>query len=81
MERDSNVLSCVSCNLVLRIKIKLICGMRGAVTHSQDLRKTFYALQDEANVAAGNCSRVVEIVAKHFFNTNLEISDLPSASA
>ncbi|GFO41302.1 hypothetical protein PoB_006780700 [Plakobranchus ocellatus] len=43
------------------------------------VRQTYYALQGEANVAATNCSKVVEIVAKHMFDTDLK-EQLPSAT-
>ncbi|GFO13038.1 hypothetical protein PoB_003954300 [Plakobranchus ocellatus] len=36
------------------------------------VRQTNCALQGEANVAATNCSKVVEIVAKHMFDTDLQ---------
>ncbi|GFO10613.1 hypothetical protein PoB_003711800 [Plakobranchus ocellatus] len=47
--------------------------------YSDNMRQTCYALQGEANVAATNCSHVVEIFAKHLFNTEFQES-LPSAS-
>ena len=47
--------------------------------YSDNVRRTYYALQGEANVAATNCSKVVEIVSKHLFQTEFQES-LPSAS-
>ncbi|GFN87124.1 hypothetical protein PoB_001363000 [Plakobranchus ocellatus] len=48
---------------------------------SDNIRLTYMALQGEANVAASNCTKVVQIVSQHMFNTNLASSDLPSCSA
>ena len=47
--------------------------------YSNNVRQTYYALQGEANVAATNCSKVVEIVGKHMFNIEFQ-ENLPSAS-
>ncbi|GFS08823.1 hypothetical protein ElyMa_001283800, partial [Elysia marginata] len=47
--------------------------------YNDNVRQTYYALQGEANVAATNCSKVIEIVANHLFNTEFNES-LPSAS-
>ncbi|GFO35080.1 hypothetical protein PoB_006158500 [Plakobranchus ocellatus] len=48
---------------------------------SDNVRLTYMTLQGEANVAASNCTKVVQIVAKNMFNTNLTYSELPSCSA
>ena len=44
------------------------------------VRKTFYTLQGEANVAATKCSKVIEIVAKHTLYIEFKES-LPSSSS
>ena len=45
--------------------------------YSDQVRKTYYALQGEANVSASQCRKVVSTVARELFNTNLKDSDLP----
>ena len=48
--------------------------------YTDEVRKTFYALQGESNVPAGNCSKIVETVAKNLFGQNIPKCDLPSSS-
>lgn len=38
---------------------------------SDDVRLTVIALMGDANVAAQNCSRVIQIVAKHLFHKDI----------
>ena len=46
--------------------------------YSDDIRRAFYTLQGQDNVAASNCSAVVSTVAKILFHTDLSKDKLPS---
>ena len=48
--------------------------------YSDSVRLTDMCLQGQANVAASNCSKVIQIVAKYMFDTDLASSELPSDS-
>ena len=48
--------------------------------YSDNIRKTYYALQGEANVSASNCSKVVSTFARELFNFDITENDLPCKS-
>ncbi|GFS24279.1 hypothetical protein ElyMa_003411500, partial [Elysia marginata] len=53
--------------------------MKGATNnvYSDSVRLTFMALQGEANVAASNCSKVVNIVSKYLYKKEIPLDKLP----
>ena len=44
----------------------------GSHRYSDNIRKTFYALQGEANVSSTNCAKVIATVSKYLFEVDLE---------
>ncbi|GFO41868.1 hypothetical protein PoB_006837300 [Plakobranchus ocellatus] len=49
--------------------------------YSDQVRLTYMALQGEANVAAENTTKVVQIVARYLFNKEISGANLPAPSA
>ena len=53
--------------------------MKGATKNvfSDSVRLTFMALQGEANVAASNCSKVVNLISKYLYQKEIPLEKLP----
>ena len=47
------------------------------VMYSDNVRQLYMALQGEANVAASQASKVVQLVSKHLFKKDLSLDELP----
>ena len=62
--KNSELLTMLACDEV-KVKIR---EEGSSHRYSDNIRQTFYALQGEAGVSAGNCSKVVQTVAKHLFD-------------
>ena len=74
--KNSELLTMLACDEV-KVKIR---EEGSSHRYSDNIRQTFYALQGEAGVSAGNCSKVVQTVAKHLFDFEICNEQLPCAS-
>ena len=57
------------------VKLKVEKKSKNAFT--DDVRLTYMALQGEGNVAASNCSNVINIVSKYLYKNEIPMESLP----